>query len=71
MEALLYKCLILEQVYQMMKLGSCLHHFFKTKEKGLGLGLAYCKRVVEGHNGQISVESEVDHGTTFTIEIPV
>ena len=44
--------------------------FFTTKDKGLGLGLAYCKRAVEAHNGKISVESVENQGTTFTIEIP-
>ena len=50
-------------------------HLFKpfhtTKRKGLGLGLAYCKRAVDAHSGTITVESEVGKGTTFTIHIPV
>ncbi len=43
---------------------------FTTKTKGMGLGLAICKRVVEAHGGTISVESIIDKGTTFTIIIP-
>lgn len=37
---------------------------------GLGLGLAFVQRIVEAHSGSITVESEPDHGTTFTISIP-
>ncbi|HEX2296694.1 MAG TPA: ATP-binding protein, partial [Actinomycetota bacterium] len=37
---------------------------------GLGLGLAFVQRIVEAHSGSITVESEPDQGTTFTITIP-
>ena len=40
------------------------------KPEGSGLGLAICKRIIEMHNGKIWVESEVDHGATFKVEIP-
>jgi signal transduction histidine kinase len=43
---------------------------FTTKAKGMGFGLAICKRVIEAHAGKISVTSEVGKGTTFTIIIP-
>jgi two-component system sporulation sensor kinase A len=45
--------------------------FFTTKAKGLGLGLAICKRIIEAHQGKISVESIVGEGTIFTITIPI
>jgi PAS domain S-box-containing protein len=45
--------------------------FFTTKAKGMGLGLAICKRIIEAHGGKISVESIVGEGTTFTIAIPI
>jgi signal transduction histidine kinase len=43
---------------------------YTTKAKGQGLGLAVVKRLTEGLNGKITVESEPDKGTTFSLEIP-
>jgi signal transduction histidine kinase len=40
-------------------------------EKGTGLGLAIVKKLIELHSGKVEVESEVNHGTTFTISLPL
>jgi PAS domain S-box-containing protein len=45
--------------------------FQTTKAKGMGLGLAICKRVVDAHGGSMSVKSEVGKGTTFTMQLPL
>ncbi len=43
--------------------------FFSTKKKGTGLGLAIVKSIIEGHGGDIDVESEPGNGTKFIVTL--
>jgi signal transduction histidine kinase len=45
--------------------------FFSTKPSGSGLGLPTTEKIIAAHGGRINVQSEVGHGTQFTIELPV
>ena len=38
---------------------------------GLGLGLSLCRSIIEQHNGQVGVESEPGHGSTFWFTLPL
>ncbi|MGG4505092.1 ATP-binding protein [Heyndrickxia sporothermodurans] len=44
--------------------------FYTTKEKGTGLGLMTCIRIIESHNGTFHISSELNKGTTVEITIP-
>ena len=44
---------------------------FTTKAKGIGLGLAVCKTIIDRHEGKIEVKSQAGKGTTFTIRLPL
>jgi len=44
---------------------------FTTKAKGIGLGLAVCKAIIDRHEGNIEVKSKVGKGTTFNVKLPL
>lgn len=52
----------LEQIFQ---------PFVSTKGKGMGLGLAICREIVEGHGGRLDVESTPGVGSTFIVRLPL
>ncbi|MGA9349292.1 MAG: response regulator [Anaerolineae bacterium] len=43
---------------------------FTTKARGIGLGLALSKKIIEAHGGSIEVEREAEKGTTFRVKFP-
>lgn len=53
------------------KIEQAFEPFYTSKETGLGLGLSISKVIVTDHGGQIYVSSDPDHGTTFTVLLPV
>ncbi|MGH7226292.1 MAG: sensor histidine kinase, partial [Gemmataceae bacterium] len=45
--------------------------FYSTRSGGTGLGLPTTRKIIEAHGGSLDVQSEVGHGTKFTIRLPV
>ena len=44
--------------------------YFSTKDTGLGMGLAICRRIVEDHGGEIGVENSAAGGADFRVRLP-
>ena len=57
---------VLKRIFTPLNVGDMMHH-----GRGIGLGLAISKKVIDLHGGTIKVESEKNKGTKVTIEIPV
>lgn len=55
-----------EQIFEMFKR---LHHH--DEYEGTGIGLAFCKKIVEQHEGFITARSTIDQGSTFIISLPL
>ncbi|MCQ6266906.1 PAS domain S-box protein [Fictibacillus sp. WQ 8-8] len=53
------------------RLGKLGEPFYTTKEKGTGLGLMVCYKIVKEHYGNISFESEKNKGTTVQVKLPI
>jgi signal transduction histidine kinase len=45
--------------------------FYSTKKDGTGLGLATVDRIIYHHKGKIEVDSQVGHGTTIRVHLPL
>lgn len=45
--------------------------FYTTKEKGTGLGLMVCHKIIEAHRGCLKIESEMNKGTTVHLYLPI
>lgn len=53
------------------RLESIFEPFVTYKKEGSGLGLAICRHIIKTHGGEISVASQENSGTIFTIKLPV
>ena len=51
------------------QIGRIMEPLFTTKAKGLGLGLALSRAILDKHRGKLSVVSEIGKGTTFTVTL--
>ena len=45
--------------------------FFTTKEKGNGLGIPLCKKIIENHDGELFIDSKKGEGSTFCYRLPL
>lgn len=53
------------------KIETIFNPFVTTKQNGVGLGLAIVAKIIDGHGGKMSVESELGKGSTFRVLLPI
>jgi len=53
------------------KIETIFNPFVTTKQDGVGLGLAIVAKIVDGHGGKMTVDSEQGKGSTFRISLPI
>jgi len=53
------------------ELDQIFHPFYTSKEEGTGLGLSICHKIVQDHDGMITVKSEPGKGSTFSVHFPL
>ncbi len=53
------------------KLDKIFDAFFTTKKKGMGLGLAICRMIIERHGGRLTASSDGKSGALFNIVLPI
>ena len=53
------------------KLPHIFNAYYSSRPQGSGLGLASAQKIITAHNGTITVDSEPQKGTSFTIKLPI